>query len=409
MGRSIKWAVLSVLGLVLVSSGTAANQSASRVAGAQTFLVDVDGTPKSANLGFDAYFPKATTIHAGDTVKFHWAGVGEPHTTTFGTYADQAVLAYNHLTPAQRQSQNPPKAFLALDSRVPSLFPAGPGDAIQSVSNPCYQQSGSVGTALCPNSQHEQPDFNGREVYYNSGWPDSGGNWSVRFSPSLSPGQYRFFCALHREGMSGKITVAPASKTIMSPSAQYALGQKQLGKESAVLADAVAATRQGEAPIPGITIPGANHVLVGSGLPNAVGSIYEYGPKKIEIPVGGSVIFWVIGGHSITFNSDSSNDDIRKVAPDGTVNLNPPAVMNVNSPGQPGGGVGGRGGGSEPNRINFKVVASKTWDGQRFLNTGIWFSGPPVINGYKLTFSKTGTYHYLCTIHDHMKGTVIVG
>jgi plastocyanin len=402
MRRVWRWAWLPAVAALVLLPGAAA--SVRGAAASQTFTVDVDGTPKSANLGFDTYFPKATTIHAGDTVKFHWAGVGEPHTTTFGTYVDAAVLAYNHLTPAQQQSNNPPKAFLAIDARVPNLFPQGPGDATQSVSNPCYQQSRSVGTNVCPNSQHEQPDFNGTQVYYNSGWPDSGQSWSMRFSSATAPGQYRFMCALHREGMSGKITVAPAGKTIMSPAAQFALGQKQLARDVAPLVPAVAATRQGRAPIPGVTVPGANHVLAGSGLPNGPGAIYEFGPKSIKIPVGGSVTWWVIGGHSITFNSDKSNDDIRAVAPDGTVHGNQQAGSPVNSPGQPqsGGGGGGKG-------ISFKVVASKTWDGQGFLNTGLWFSFPPVIDGYKLTFTKAGTYHYLCVIHDNMKGTVVVG
>ena len=35
--------------------------------------------------------------------------------------------------------------------------------------------------------------------------------------------------------------------------------------------------------------------------------------------------------------------------------------------------------------------------------------GPPVIEGYKLRFTKAGTYNYICTVHDRMKGTVIVG
>ena len=152
-----------------------------------------------------------------------------------------------------------------------------------------------------------------------------------------------------------------------------------------------------------MTIPGANPALAGSGTPTSEGSILEYGPKTVKIPVGGSVTWWVIGDHSITFNSDKTNDDIRTVAPDGTVHLNPPAVMNVNSPGQPQGGGGPKSG------IHFKVVASKTWNGSGFLNTGIWFSFPPVINGYKLTFTKAGVYHYLCTVHDRMKGTVVVG
>ena len=35
--------------------------------------------------------------------------------------------------------------------------------------------------------------------------------------------------------------------------------------------------------------------------------------------------------------------------------------------------------------------------------------GPPLIEGYKLTFTKAGTYKYICTVHDDMKGTVVVG
>ena len=205
MKRTLKWAVPSVLvALILVSAGTAASRSAGHAVGAQTFTVNVDGTPRNANEGFDLYFPRAITIHAGDTVRFHWAGVGEPHTTTFGTLVDNVMSIYNHLTPAQKQADNPPPVIAAADAALPSLFPEGPGDAIQSASNPCYQQSGSVGTAVCPNSQHEQPDFNGRQVYYNSGWPDSGGNWSVRFSSSISPGTYRFMCAPASRGHGGE-------------------------------------------------------------------------------------------------------------------------------------------------------------------------------------------------------------
>ena len=256
MRRGSRGAALVVVAALVLLPGAAA--TARHVAGTQTFTVNVDGTPKSANLGFDSYFPKASTIHAGDTVKFHWAGVGEPHTTTFGTYTNQAVLAYNKLTPAQQQANNPPKAFVAIDARVPNLFPQGPGDATQSVSNPCYQQSGSVGIGVCPNSQHEQPDFNGTQVYYNSGWPDSGQNWSITFSPSTAPGQYRFMCALHREEMSGKVTVAPASKTIMSPAAQFALGQKQLARRRSPSSRRPCRRRaRGTPPVPGITIPGA--------------------------------------------------------------------------------------------------------------------------------------------------------
>ena len=40
-------------------------RSHTRATASQTFTINVDGTPKNANEGFDAYFPRAITIHAG--------------------------------------------------------------------------------------------------------------------------------------------------------------------------------------------------------------------------------------------------------------------------------------------------------------------------------------------------------
>jgi plastocyanin len=373
----------------------------------QTFTIDVDGKPKNANENFNLYFPRVTTVHAGDTVKFHWAGNGEPHTVTLGTLADNAVRTFNQLSPAQKNSNGPPPpAMAAADAAVPNLFPQGPGDAIQSVSNPCYQQSGSVGTAICPNSQHEQPDFNGTQSYYNSGWLDSGGNWTMHLSGGTSPGTYRFMCALHREDMQGKITVAPASKTIMSPAEQFALGQKQLARAAATLVPVVKTLRLGQPPIPHVTLPGQNPVLAGSSSPTSAGALDEFGVRTVKIPVGGSVTWWLLGPHSITFNSDKSNDDIRTEAPDGTVHINSKAFAPAGGPGEPPPSNGG------PTKgLHFKVVASTSWNGQGFHSSGVFTNsfGPPVIEGYTLKFTKAGVYHYLCTVHDHMKGTVVVG
>jgi plastocyanin len=293
------------------------------------------------------------------------------------------------------------------DSAVPQLLPQGPGDAIQSSANPCFQHTGPVGTDTCPNSQHEQPAFDQSFDYYNSGWLDSGQKWTLHLSGGIAPGTYRFMCALHREEMQGKITVVPASKTIMSPSAQFALGQKQFARDVAPLAPAIATLRQGKPPVPGLTLPGSpNAVLAGSGVPNHPGAVDEFGQKTVSIPVGGTVTWWIIGPHSITFNSDESNDDIRSEAPDGTVHANPKAFGPAGGPGEPPPAKGG------PTKgIHFKVVASSSWDGKGFHSSGVFTNsfGPPVIEGYKLKFTKAGTYHYICTVHDHMKGTVIVG
>jgi len=377
--------------------------------GAQSFTVNVDGKNSKANEAFIAYYPSTIRVHAGDTVMFHMVGNGEPHTVTLGTLTNNVLAAFDKLTPKQKQGQ-PPKSLLRLDAKVPLLLPQGPGDAVQSGANPCFLASGPApAKAAC--AKTAQPDFTGTQSYYNSGWLASKQKFTVHLSSSISPGTYRFMCLLHREGMTGKIVVVPSSQSVPSPSAQYAAGQKVLQGIEAKLAPAVAALRVGKAPIP-VSIPAKSHVLAGSGS-NSVqeAEISEFGPKVIKIPVGGSVTWYLIGPHSITFNSNSSNNDIRAVAPDGSVHINVKAVAPGNSPGEPRSSGGGGGGGPSNAPPKFKVVASTSWNGVGFHNSGVFANsfGPPLIEGYKITFTRAGKYKYICTVHDDMKGEVDVG
>jgi plastocyanin len=402
--------VPGVAALALLGSGaTHAGRATTKQAGPQTYTINVDGRNPNVNESFLAFFPHAITVHAGDTVVFHYVGVGEPHTVTLGTLANTAVKDYNELTPKEQQSNNPPATFKAADAALPSLFPENgpPLDAVQSVANPCFQQSGAVGTATCPNSQHEQPAFDGTQSYYNSGWLRNDEKFTVHLSSGISPGTYRFMCLLHREDMAGKITVVSSSKQVMSPSAQYALGQKQLAAAEAPLAQPAALLAKGEPPIPHLTLPGApNAVLAGSGANGTSGAIDQFGPRVIHIPVGGSVTWWLVGDHSITFNSNHTNDDIQSVAPDGTTHINKAALFPAGGPGEPPPAKN-----APTSGFHFKLVASQTWDGKGFHNSGVFTNsfGPPVIEGYKLKFTHAGTYKYICTVHDNMKGTVVVG
>jgi plastocyanin len=288
-------------------------------------------------------------------------------------------------------------------------LPQGPGDAIQSTANPCFVQSGAPpAKGACAKSA--QPEFDGTESFYNSGWLDSNAKFTVHLSSAAAPGTYRFMCALHREGMTGKIVVVSAGTPVASPAAQFQAGQKALRATEAKLASAVKAERQGKAPLP-FAIPGQNPVLAGSGSPAVEeASINEFGPKTMTIPVGGTVTWWLIGPHSITFNSNKSNNDIRLRAPDGSVHINPKAVAPANRPGEPPPGKGSGPSAASNAPPKFKVVATSSWNGQGFKNSGIFANsfGPPVIEGYTITFAKAGTYNYICTVHDNMKGTVIV-
>ena len=398
--RWLAFGVLAVAAvLVAVFGGTA--RSARSVSGPETFTVNVDGHNPKANEAFIGYFPNVVRVHAGDTVVFHMVGNGEPHTVALGTLADAAVSAFDKLTPAQQN--NPPKAAKAIDAKVPSLLPNGPGDAIQSSSNPCVVASGTIGKAACP--QGSLPAFDGSQSFYDSGWLASNQKFTVHLSSSTPPGTYRFMCLLHREGMSGKIVVVPASTAVASPAAQYAGGVKTLAAIEAKLAPAVALERQGKPPIPHLTLA-PNSILAGSGANGVSGEITEFGPKVFKVPVGGSVTWWLIGPHSITFNSSKANNDIRLVAPDGSVHANPKAFGPAGGPGEPSTPPKG---GKSP--VSFVTVASQSWNGQGFHNSGVFGNsfGPPVIEGYKLTFTRKGTYNYLCTVHDNMKGTIVVG
>jgi plastocyanin len=375
--------------------------------GAQTFTVNVDGHNPKVNEAFIAYYPNTVHVHAGDTIVFHMVGNGEPHTVTLGSLTNNVLTAFEKLTPKQKAGA-PPKSFQRLDATVPQLLPQGPGDAVQSGANPCFVTGPPPAKSACPKAA--QPDFDGTQSFYNSGWLDSNAKFTVHLSSSIAPGTYRFMCLLHREGMTGKVVVAPSSTSVPSPSAQFASGQKLLHSTEAKLQAAATALAQGKPPLP-VTLPGSNPVLAGSGS-DAVqeAAITQFGPQTVHIPVGGSVTWYVIGPHSITFNSNKSNDDIRTVAPDGTVHLNPKAVAPANGPGEPH-TSGGGGGGPSNAPPKFKVVASKTWNGAGFLNSGVFVNsfGPPLIEGYKITFTKAGTYKYICTVHDNMKGEVVVG
>jgi plastocyanin len=372
---------------------------------AQTFTVNVDGHNPKVNEAFIGYYPSTVRVHPGDTVVFHEVGNGEPHTVTLGTITDKIVAAFDKLTPKQQQG-TPPKSFIRLDANDPQLLPQGPGDAIQSASNPCYLNSGAPPKkGAC--AKAAEPDFTGKESFYNSGWLDSKAKFTIHLSSSIAPGTYRFMCLLHREGMTGKVVVIPSSTSVPSPSAQYAAGQKTLQATEAKLQPAATALGQGKPPIP-VKLPGAHPALAGSGS-QAVGeaAVTEFGPSKIHIPVGGSVTWYFIGVHTITFNSNKTDDDIRTVAPNGTVHLNPKALAPAKSPGEP----APKGGGGSGSAVHFKVVASTKWDGAGFLNSGIFAnSNPPSnIEGYTITFTKAGKYKYICTVHDDMKGEVDVG
>jgi plastocyanin len=409
MRRLVIWSVALVCVVVgvLVGASVLSAKTGTSLAGVRTFTVNVDGGNPVANESFIAYFPNVVRVHPGDTVVFHEVGNGEPHTATIGTLVDGAVSAFAKLTLAQQN--NPPAAAQAADVKVPSFTQGQSLNVTPAAADPCFLASG-VPSPKAPCAKTTPSVFDGTQSYDNSGWLASKARFAVHISSSTSPGTYYFMCLIHREGMSGKIVVVPASSPVPSPAAQAALGKSQLKAAEAMIAPFVSIVRQGiqalaaarHVQLPAAVTAGTAPVLAGG--PQGIDT---FGPKVVKVPVGGSVTWYLLGLHSITFNATKANNDVRKTAADGTVHLNSRALLPAGGPGEPQKPLSG-GSRTQP---KFVVVAESSWDGKGFHNSGVFSNshGPPVIEGYKITFTHAGTYKYICTVHDNMKGTVIVG
>lgn len=382
-------ATLAVGALLLAAGcGSSSNKAATTPtpAGPETYQVQVDANRADLSLPATefalAYYPKAFTVHPGDSVSFGLNNSGEPHTVALGTLVDAVAVPYSKLTPAQQQG-DPPPALKAALAKVPQLLPDGPGDAIQAGAQPCFQATGLPSTkAAC--AVHTG-DFTGTESLVSSGWLDPNAPFTLKIGANATPGTYNFFCQLHGPDMGGKITVAPKATTIPTPAEVRTAGDAALKADTDKLASAVATLASGTAKKAFAGVFSQAFQL---------GGVAGFGPSKIQVPVGGQVTWQVFGPHVIYFNAPADAQQLREPAPDGSVHFNAKAATPVGGPGAP----------DKPGPFN-----GGSWNGVGQHSSGAIISFPPDLFTYTLTFTKAGTYSYLCTFHENMKGTVTVG
>jgi len=385
----------SVLVLVLVAllAGACGNDNKKSKAsggGAQTFVVDVDvKSDPDVNVGSTAYFPEQLSAHPGDTVKFENYFTGEPHTVTMGTLVNAGIEAAKAI-PAN--PTGPPPDEPAALKKLPDLLPSGPGDAPQVSANPCYIETGELPADTSkPCTVQTQPEFNGKQAFYNSGFLPSGTDFTVKLAPTTAPGKYWFFCLLHRAAMSGAVTVVAKGTKIpgaeeVEKNGETAQSQLTTQLKTAVTAAGAAASAQKAAAGVGA-----------QGVQNATSDVFL--PSNITVASGGTVTWFVTGAHTISFNPPAPNRLALAKAPDGTWHLNA-AAFTPNPPGIP----PLDGGGKSP-----VVIDGGKWDGTGYKGSGVMLAfGPPGSYSYKLTFTKAGAYPYECLIHPGMIGKVTV-
>jgi len=401
----------------------------------RTVLVDYNHDEFAGS--FLAYFPRAVSVHPGDTVTFKQAWTGEPHSVTMGTLTDglmneilPLVEKYPDVQSAEELKAKDPAAYetysrVCLDNgKLPedpdSLCPTLPdmasfGDVLtfnQNGAQPCFLATGAPPLnkdTPCPNKNQVQPPFNGRQTYYNSGFihyeGEQGNTYKIKLADDIKPGSYQFYCNLHGPGMSGAITVKAASESIPSQSSVDREARKEIDKMATPLLKAHNEAKKGDIKLNGEPYKGN---IAGYGVPDEEfeGFISEFYANPIKAKVGEKVT-WRIEGHTVSFDVPRYFP-IATVAKDGTVTFNPRAVKPINSPkveypeceGDGGGGPPGDGPPPKP----VAVDAGK-WDGSGFISSGV---PPGDAIEWSLTFTKAGKYKYACLIHPRMVGEVDV-
>lgn len=379
------------------TSSGASSAASSAASGPATVDVQVDAKIPAFNAAFLAYFPNEVSVHAGDTVTFTSVFRGEPHSVVLGSLVQQGLEAYDQAAAAAGPAAQVDASTIAGLKDIPPMLPRGPGDANQATAQPCFLQTGAPpGPGATPCANRTQSDFTGTESMYSSGWLPDQATFSVKLASAVKPGTYRYMCGLHRTRMTGKITVVDPGQALPSAADVKQAADQQLAKRVQALQPEVTKAGLATGPV----------VSAGVGSQQARDALASvFAPKDVSIRVGGSVTWIVFGPHTISFNASQAATVAISKAPDGSVHLNPESNAPAGGPGGPAPPPG-----PPPTQPGPPLVGDGgRWNGTGFRNSGIIVSFPPLLFGFKLTFTTAGTYQYKCLIHVDMEGTVKVG
>lgn len=311
-----------------------------------------------------AFFPRAVTIHAGDTVTWQLFGL---HTITFpGSHRPYPSIVPVGKQPAAKDATATPFWWVGklpqLTLSPLALAPQGS----ETISSPSQlRSSGLVRILTAPPGQPPAP-------------------FSLTFT---QPGTYHYQCAIH-PGMHGVVIVLPDSKGVPSVATEAAAAQKRL--QAAIADQRRLSHTKPSKPL---------RVLVGAG-DNATGAeITAFFPSRMSVHVGDTVTFVnhdQTDIHTVTFGPEKVTAPIEKgfVAPHGRqVLINPLGGLPSDPPAGP-------------------VAYNGRNHGNGYLNSGILQpQGAPAAAGPKsfaVTFTKAGVYHYECVVHPNMDGTIVV-
>lgn len=355
MSHRTKAAVAAVLGMLLIPAG----------ASAATRSVDM-GTPPSAGKALgkygadaNAFFPRTTTIHVGDKVRFVPVGFHNLDLPKKGGKAT-ALFAPRGTVSGSVDPAGAPYWFNGqpnLQFNLPALAPKGFGKTFS------YSGAKAVQSGL-PVIPKPKPV-------------------TVKFTKT---GSYTYYCDIH-PGMKATVQVRAKSRSI--PSAK---GHAKRIKDQVASAVATAKKLSKQAPT-------GNTVDLGVAGKGGV-EIFAMVPAAKTVPVGTTLTFEMSTGptyevHTATFGPGNIEDPktsyVGKLAASLEGAIDPAALYPSDPP-------------------PAVAALTPTLHGIGFWNSGALdrANATPLPPASQVTFTTPGTYTYYCLIHPFMKGTVTV-
>lgn len=392
------------LGALVASVFIGAVSAGATSAAPPPIQIGVDNAgPAGHNFEYVDFFPRsAAVIHNGDVVDFAWnpASLDGFHTVS---------LVPLHKTPGQIWQEHPlinPDADDGAGSLAfnPELFTNQPHSCVgDSAAHACsFDGFNLVSSAGLANPQNGGPHF------------------FVKINLNLDeletdlPAQVKFVCLIH-PGMQGSLTVAPlvntspSSGTPTAVSTQASLDAASATQLAADTADALTAETAANTSSVVTNTDGTHTISMTAGTATNYVEVLEMLPNSVQVQPGDHVK-WVTAAqkdpHTVTFPKGHGSDALDPFgAPvcEGNGTTDTPATG-----GPPTFGCGE----SMPEApFNWKPVGDPVITTTTTAATsGIVasFEQAPFPNNYTFTFPNAGTFAYVCRIHDHMVGSIVV-
>lgn len=337
-----------------------------------TITADMPSAVPAGHLwGYNDYFPRTMTVQQGTTVDFALLGF---HTATLlpvSTTPEADTLNAGIIGPDEAEADRNPNGNTHATVNPAALGPSG--------------DCGWNGTPCT---------FDGSTVV-SSGVPAGPGAFGVHVT--ASPGTYAFHCRIHPD-MVGWLHVVGPADPVPSPADVQAAVTAQVAADVAAgwtaetLADHQSPHHNADGTMTWT-------MSAGTSSPDGHTAILEMLPRNVHIRKGDSVR-WVSPAvnepHTVTFPEDLGTDIVPMLEPSPG---GPPEFELVIGPGN---GVSTV---TSPSTVSDSGLLASTAEGTAF---GLPASG--YLHSWQVSFqgAQSGSYHYVCQIHDGMEGTVTV-